>query len=149
MMRSHWMKGALIVSLAINVAVGAAVVGAVATGGPDREARGGGGPPEMRALIRAMPQQERRALFRTLRADGRLSGGRAARGAARADIIASLRVAPFARADFVAALQAQRDLQADLAAAGIAAMADTIAGLSPADRQAMADTLAADRGGRR
>lgn len=153
MTRSGWMKWVLIASLAVNVAVGAAVVGAFATGGPARdaggEARRGGGPPEMRALVRAMPRDARRAFFSTLRSERRLSNGRAALRLARAEVIASLQAEPFAAAAFTAALQAQREVQAGLADAGIAAMTDSVAGLSPADRRAMADALAQDRGGAR
>lgn len=153
MMRRGWMKWALIASLAVNVAVGAAVVGAFATGGPARdagdEARRGGGPPEMRALVRAMPREARRAFFGALRAERQVSDGRAAMRTARAAVIASLRAEPFLAADFAAALQAQRDLQTGLVDAGIAAMTEAVDGLAAADRHAMADALAQRGGGDR
>lgn len=148
--KGRWMKWALIVSLAVNMAIAAAVVGAVVTGGPDgraerSEGRRGGGPPEIAALARGLEREDRRALFAALRENGRLAGGRETMRAARDQIVAALRSDPFDRAAFERAMQEQRALQADLADRGIAVLSDIIAGLDADDRAALAERITSDR----
>ncbi|CTQ48793.1 periplasmic heavy metal sensor [Jannaschia donghaensis] len=145
-----WTGWALFVSVAVNVAVLAAVVGALLTGGPDRSAPGddrrrGGGPPEIAALARGLDGPDRRALFQALRANGRVANARERMDAARERIVATLQADPFDRADFTAAMEAQRDLQADLAGRGIIVLADIIADLSAEERAGLADRMQATR----
>ncbi|SDZ23758.1 Heavy-metal resistance [Jannaschia faecimaris] len=148
-----WIKWALIASLALNVAIVAAVIGAIAIVGPDRHraspGRHGGGPPEIAALAQGLDRADRRALFRTLRESGRLAGGRERMGAARVAIAETLMADPFDPAAFEGAMRAQRDLQADLAGRGIAVMSEIIAGLTPAERAVLAERVMETRRERR
>lgn len=149
----RWMKWALIASLAANVAIVAAVVGAIATGGDRRHggdgARQGGGPPEIAALARGLERDDRQALFQALRGNGPLSDGRARMTAAREATAEVLRAEPFDRAAFEASIQAQRVLRADLATRGITVLSEIVAGLTAQERATLADRMMESRQGRR
>lgn len=140
----RWRSRALIASLAVNVAVIAAVIGALATGGPEvrgADGRRGGGPPEIAALARGLDRDDRQALFRALRENGRLAGGRERMRAARTATGAALRATPFDRTAFVDAMEAQRSLQRAQVEAGVEILADILSGLTPDARAALADRI--------
>ena len=140
-MTARWIKWALIASLAVNVAVATAVIGAMLTG--DR--RGFGGPPEIAALSRGLDRDARRALFMALRADGGLGDGRARIRTAQAVVVDALRAEPFDRAAFETAMRMQRDLQGEIAGRGITVLGKVIADLSVEDRVALAEHLSRPR----
>ncbi|MEM7490424.1 MAG: periplasmic heavy metal sensor [Pseudomonadota bacterium] len=136
--RIRW---ALVASLALNVLVVGAVVGAALAhrGAPGRG--GTGGPPEIRAIAGGLDGGDRRALLRALRDDGLLREGRIRIRESRAEIAESLRAEPFDAAAFAAALAARQAVRADLATRGAGALAEVVATLSPAERAALADRL--------
>ncbi|WP_179381434.1 periplasmic heavy metal sensor [Jannaschia marina] len=149
-MTRGWIKVALVVSVALNVAVAAAVAGALLSGEPDRRqgsaGRHGGGPPEIATLARGLDRSDRRALFRALRQDPVLAEARPRILAQRAEVAGTLRADPFDPEAFEAALGAQRRLQAELADRGLVVLTGIIADLSAADRATLADRMTALRG---
>jgi len=146
-MTARWIKWALIASLAVNVAVATAVIGAMLTGGPimHDDRRGFGGPPEIAALSRGLDRDARRALFMALRADGGLGDARARMRTAQAVVVDALRAEPFDRAAFETAMRMQRDLQGEIAGRGITMLGKVIADLSVEDRVALAEHLSRPR----
>ena len=148
--RASWMKRALILSVALNVAAAAAVLGALATGGPDRrEGARRGGPPEIAALARGLDDDARRALFERLRADGAIGGMRAAMTQARGAVSSALRAEPFDRPAFESTMRAQGRLRADMADRGLSVLSEVIAGLPAAERAALAERMERRGGPRR
>ena len=148
--RASWMKRALILSVALNVAAAAAVLGALATGGPDRrEGARRGGPSEIAALARGLEDDARRALFERLRADGAVDRMRAAMAEARNAVSAALRADPFDRPAFEGAMRAQGLLRAEMADRGLTVLSEVIAGLPAAERAALAERMERRGGPRR
>ena len=143
----RWMAWALGASLAANLVVAGALVGAAlsgpsARGGP-RGAPTAGGAVELSGLVRALAPAERIALRRALVADGAVGAGRAAMGAARAEVVAALRAEPFDPARLEAALEGVRARRDALGARGAAALAAVAARMGPEARAAYADRVAA------
>lgn len=137
------LRWALIASLAVNVLVAFALIGAVLGragrhGGPRGHL---GGPPAIAALTSGLPQDRRDDLFRRLRRDGAVSDGRARMRAGEARIVAALRADPYEAEAFLSALQAQHDLQSELARHGLAELAAVVVTLDPEDRAALAERL--------
>lgn len=141
----RWMKILLGVSLALNFMVLGVVLGAMVFGGPRDAARGterAGG--LSTALMRALPEDDQRALRRALRADqDALRAGRAEVRAARRDMVMALRQEPFDPNAFAAALETQRAFGQVMMDLGQGALLERIASMSPAARAEYADRLEA------
>jgi uncharacterized membrane protein len=128
----------LVCSLALNLAVAGVVVGAMASGrlgdGPPRSFDLGIGP-----IARALSQQERREVGRSLRQDrvlrdvdlrGRASG-----------MVDALKADPFAPEALRVLLDAQNAQMANVQGRAQDALLDTITAMTPARRQEFADQL--------
>lgn len=141
-----WVKIALAVSLALNLAVIGLISGAVLGG--DRSRDGGVGSPALRAL--GLGPFER-ALSRADRAElrGRIEGSgvalreeRRAIGRALRAVEAALRDEPFDRGAVEEAFARSRGLIVSLQETGHGALLDQIETMSLAERDALADGLA-------
>lgn len=149
-MKRPTLRIALIVSVALNLLVAGAVVGAlVSDNRPERRSeprlwRGGAnGPPEVGMLARGLEGQQRRELHRRLRADGGLREGLQRIRAGRSDLLDALRAQPFSAQELEAALRQQRSVQIELADRGMGVISDVIAEMSDAERAAFADRIEA------
>ncbi|UWQ21160.1 periplasmic heavy metal sensor [Jannaschia sp. W003] len=144
-MRRRW-KWVLAISLALNLLVASALVGAwlaPGRGGPDGPRGSRGGPPEIGALARGLDAEAREALRDALRGDGPVgeARGRIARG--ELAVLAALRAEPFDAAAFRAALDARQSLQGALATRGFERLAEVVAVMDPERRAAYADRVEA------
>jgi uncharacterized membrane protein len=139
--RTRWLKIALVVSLALNLAVAGLVAGAALKGRPDPGRDG------LWPYSRALPEPYRGDLMRALRASRRdWIADREALGSTRAELAAALVAEPF-DADAVADLLArQRDRFTALADRGAALLVAQIARMSPEERRAYAAELERPRG---
>lgn len=137
--RRRWMRWALGLSLALNLAVLGLVAGAALRhGGPDR----GGHPKPMGVMLyRELPREIRRELRETAFAP-RAEIDRQRRADAAA-VDAALRAQPFDPARLEAVLQAQAAQRAAHHARMQAAWLDRVAAMSDAERAAYADRLQA------
>lgn len=134
-----WVRVLLGLSLALNLLVIGLIAGALLRGG---------GPDRMRdapvhfgaALLRALPDEDRRAVMRTLRSDAPDRGSR--RDAAR-QIASALRAEPFDAQALQTALAAQADRLDQLQRATRAAWLARVAQMSPDARAAYADRVEA------
>ncbi|SFI56944.1 periplasmic heavy metal sensor [Jannaschia pohangensis] len=149
--RRNWTRWALIASLLVNVLIAGLVVGALSQGRP--ETRGGNGsdfrgPPEIAALIRGLDRPQRRALLEAMRDVPGLREGRGRMGRVQAEVLDALEAEPFDSAALEAALSDRRQVQDDLARAGITAFVGFVAEMSPEDRARLA-TQARERAERR
>lgn len=136
----RWLRVALAVSLAINLAVGGVVLGAWLRDGPPRGAgvRDVGFGPYAAGLTDDDRAELRRALIR------RAPDIRAARLAMREDmsaVVAALRAEPFDAATMAAAMDRGTARIADFAALGRSLLVDHAAAMTPQARAAFADRL--------
>ncbi|APX11915.1 periplasmic heavy metal sensor [Tateyamaria omphalii] len=142
-----WVKILLGASLAFNLAVVGLVGGLVTRGGP----LGGKGPGMGYATpyVIALPSEQRRVVFGTVRNDPDLPG-RGARRAAYRDMVAVLEADPFDRAAVEAILQRQSRGVADVQAVAQGAWLDIVAEMPVEERRAYAQRVSdvAARGGR-
>lgn len=133
--KRRWMPVVLGLSLALNLAVVAAVAGAVwrhngaERGGP-RASRGGGA-----LYIQALPRETQRAIREQMRSSG-------VRGVHDVGpMLAALRQEPFDQTAAVRELEAQRDSGMVRRAAATQAWLDEVVSMSPQERRAYADRL--------
>lgn len=138
----RWMKVALALSLAANLAVAGLVIGAALNlSGPN------GRPAMARDLAfgpfsEALTGEQRRALWRGMGEDA--PDPRRLRAEFRADlaeVVAQLRAEPFDAAAFRAALERQNARLSGRVEAGRARLSEMVAMMSPGERQAFADRL--------
>ncbi len=132
-----WMRVALVLSLALNLLIVGAVVGAVSSGkkGGPRMSDVSFGP-----YTSALDREDRRALRRAIRDDT----GRPNRAAARENFqtfLSVLRAEPLDVAEMTRVFEAQGALAQARQSAGKAALLEHIAQMSAADRAAFADRL--------
>lgn len=136
-----WMRVSLLVSLAVNVLILAAVIGFVFFGGSDRHADRNRS--DFASLYtRALSDADRRALRRDF-VSGLERQGRD-RGAFLGDMRATLdvlRATPFDPQAFVAAMAEQSERRARREEMGRQALANRIAAMSEEDRRAYADRI--------
>jgi uncharacterized membrane protein len=141
-----WLMPAFLASLALNLAVvglaaGMAIRGPQGIHGAD-PARDGG----FRALIQAMPGDERRALGRDLWSHReQFRAGRAAMQSLRLELAAALTARPFDMAGVEAAFADQRQSLSRMAEQGFDAVIARIAGMDEAERAEFARNLLAGR----
>jgi uncharacterized membrane protein len=134
----------LIGSLAMNLAVLGIVAGAMLSG------RDGGGPHRgidiaLGPFARALSDDDRRAVMRDLRQDGRLQlPSRGDRNRNLAQLVSALRTEPFDPASLSALLNGQRDRALSVQATTQDALINRIAAMTPAARAAFADRLEAE-----
>lgn len=133
----RWMRLALVLSLALNLLVVGAVVGAVSSGkkGGPRMSDVSFGP-----YTSALDREDRRALRRAIRE----TIGRSNRAAARENFqtfVTVLRTEPLDITEMTRVFEAQGDLAQARQAAGKAALLEHISKMSPVDRAAFADRL--------
>lgn len=133
----RWMRVVLVLSLALNLLIVGAVVGAVSSGGK-------GGPRlsdvSFGPYTAALGREDRRALRRAIRD----TAGRPDRAAARENFqtfLTVLRTEPLDVAEMTRVFEAQGALAQARLAAGKAALLEHIAEMSAADRAAFADRL--------
>jgi uncharacterized membrane protein len=135
----RWMKIALVVSVALNLAVAGLVLGAWLGDGPQR-----GMPRDMSfgPFSEALSDADRRALRKDLM--GRAGEFRSSRDAARAEFAAlvdALRADPFDPAAMTAALTAIETRNAERLDLGRSLIEKRLIEMSPTERQAFADRL--------
>jgi uncharacterized membrane protein len=141
----RWMKIALVISVALNLAVAGLVLGAWLGDGPRK-----GMPRDMSfgPFSEALSDADRRALRKGLM--DRMGEFRTSREAARAEfetLLATLRADPFDQGAMTTALTAIETRNAERLALGRNLIATRIAEMTPDERQAFADRL--ERGLRR
>ncbi|EDM71670.1 hypothetical protein RAZWK3B_19996 [Roseobacter sp. AzwK-3b] len=140
-----WMRGLLVVSLALNLLVAGAVAGHLISGGgghgrhhaPGIDAAGG-------PMTRALDERDRRAIARQLREayrDGR--PGRAEQRAAFDALIADLRKTPFDRMAVEGHMARIRGMLVGRLELGQGLLVDRLEGMEPQERAAFADRLEA------
>ena len=140
---------ALIASLALNLLFLGLIAGGAMTA--DQRRAGPGGGPDMRALWRALPDENRQAMRRQFRAagDDAAPDGRADRreelAALDAELLALLRAEDFDAPGFAALLNDRRAAMAGRAEAAQALFVAQLATLDRAERAAMADRYEARR----
>ncbi|MCK0150650.1 periplasmic heavy metal sensor [Marivita sp. S6314] len=137
-----WMRIVLFSSLALNLLVVGLVVGAIATGGPER--RAGGKPRDVGSVFtRALDADDRAALRRDFVAQfQRPDRDRRPVLTDLETALETLRATPFDEAAFLSAMAEQSDRRAARDAFGRQALAASIAAMSDADRAAYADRVA-------
>ena len=141
----RWMKGLLVVSLAVNLLVAGLAVGQWAGGPPDRADRSGprGASMALGPLGRALSQEDRRAIAESLRGDRETFRSlRQARAARQAQIVEILQAETFDRAALATLLEVQRTEGGALAARGQDALLDRLEIMSAEERAAFAERLA-------
>jgi uncharacterized membrane protein len=139
-----WLKGLLFVSLALNVAVAGLAVGAMLRHGDMAEHRRGkaesfGGP-----YTSALSREDRRAIWREMRAMP--GAGRPDRAVIQAEfdaVVAALRAEPYDAAQVRALVTRQFEAGMARQHMGQALLLERIEAMSAADRAAFADRLAA------
>lgn len=138
--QSKALRWVLVASLALNLAVGGMMLGAMLKGGPggrDMVRDMGFGPYDA-----ALLPQDRDALRAALRSKSRdLKANHALSGADLQAIVSALRATPFDPAALGAAMRVQQDHLAARLALGSDAMRDFLVSLSAQDRLAFADRL--------
>lgn len=140
----RWVKIALAVSLALNVAVIGLVSGAVLGGGDARD----GGPPALRALglgpfVHALSREDRDEVRTRIEGTGlELREERRAIGRSLRAVEQALREEPFNRAVVEDAFSRSRGLVVSLQETGHGALLDQIESMSAAERVELADGLA-------
>lgn len=142
----RWKTVLLVVSLALNLLVAGALIGAVV--GHGREERAERSRPEVpREFMRspflgALEPEDRRAVGRELmREDGSLRENRAALRARFERLLVAIRAEPFDRAAIEAILDEQRAAGARRLELAEAAVLDRLSAMSPEARAAYADRL--------
>ncbi|WP_298430630.1 periplasmic heavy metal sensor [uncultured Jannaschia sp.] len=138
------LKIALGLSLALNLVVAGAVVGARLSGGPPGR-DGGTGRSEIGAIARGLDAPTRRAMGRALRDDPAIRADRAAMRAAQSELRAALVADPFDRAALLDAMRARQALQGRLTDRGFEAFADAVAGMTPEARAELAARMSRRR----
>lgn len=137
---SKILRWALVLSLALNLAVGGMMLGAVLKGGPgghDMVRDMGFGPYDA-----ALRPQDRDALRAALRQkSGDLKANLAKGTSDLLGVVTSLRATPFDPAALVAAMTIQQDHLSDRMRLGTQTMQDFLINLSQQDRLAFADRL--------
>lgn len=138
----RWMRWALVVSLALNLAVMGMIAGAMlrhgGPGGPG--ARGhdmAGGP-----LTRALAREDRRAIWTNMQREGRAQGLRPGPNDMTA-LLDDLRRVPFDPARVATHLAAQRTAMQDRFTVGQRLLLEHLSTMSDADRAAYADRVEA------
>ncbi|WP_299724645.1 periplasmic heavy metal sensor [uncultured Tateyamaria sp.] len=128
-----WIKIALALSLALNLAIAGLVAGFVLRGGP----LAGRGPSMGYAMpyVLALPREDRREVFRTLRNDKDLPDRRARR-AAYSEMIAALQATPFEVSAVEAVLARQGEGASRVQAVAQAAWLEAVSGFSDEERLA-------------
>ena len=142
----RWIKGALVVSLAVNLLVLGAIGGAFWRFGPPGEHGGRAGPPDLSsygaAYVRALPPDARHAMFRQMRSD---AGGkvpdRATRRAHYQALLAALRKEPLDVTTLRNVLDQQAQASVSVQAAAQNAWLAQIETMSMSDRQSYAQAL--------
>lgn len=142
-----WMRGLLLGSLALNLAVAGVVAGGILRhGGPER-----GGPPRGRDFItpytQALSQDQRRELGRELFSSFEKRQGDRPRPTPFGDYrgaLELLRADPFDGAAFSAALEAQDARAAERQKMGQEVLVNFVSGLTPEARSDYADRLEAE-----
>lgn len=141
---------ALIASLAVNLLFIGLIAGGVVTG--SQRPSGPSVGPDMRALWRALPDEQRQALraeFRDGNGERQDRDTRRAELAAReAEMLAMLRAEDFDAAGFAALLAERREMTAARAETAQAAFVAQISTLPAAERAAIADRYETRRGRR-
>jgi uncharacterized membrane protein len=137
---SKTLRWVLVASLALNLAVGGMMLGAVLKGGPggrDMLRDMGFGPYDAALLPR-----DRDTLRKALRQkSGDLKANRAMAGADLVAVVSSLRASPFDPAALAAAMAAQQDHLSARMQLGTEAMRAFLVSLAPQERLAFADRL--------
>lgn len=137
--RWRWVLGA---SLALNLLFVGLIAGAMLRHDGPRGA--GKPPPEMRGFglpyMRALPKENRRALFDTLR-DGGYLPRRADRRAAFEEMVAAMRMQPFDASAAEAVLQGQADRLLIAQSAAQTEWLRLVSGMTDAERTAYADRM--------
>lgn len=137
-----WLRVLLFVSLAMNLAVAGVVAGAAwRQGGPDRD-RGPRSDRVSVAYIRALSDEDRRAIRDAMRAE--LPDRTALRTEMRAGfdaILETLRAGELDRDRLAAQISAQFAIGSDIQTTARSLMLDRIAAMSPEERRAYADRL--------
>jgi uncharacterized membrane protein len=135
------LRWALILSLALNLIIIGMVAGTAYRFAGGHGARGGAHAYAAPYLM-ALPQDERRALFRAMRRDlAHKPFSREERRAQYARVLAALRAQPFDQAALAELLQEQQRAAVEMQAHGHAAWLDRIAQMDPTARRAYADRL--------
>lgn len=133
----RWLRGVLFVSLALNLAVAGMVIGHALGGGPpDRRDRRAGDDPVI-PYTRALDEDQRRMLGRTLRD----SFKRQRDGGDYRFALEVLREEPFDAEKMTSVLQAQGARAEARRSTGQAALTHFLSNLSPKERHAYADRL--------
>lgn len=143
--RARLLKGALAVSLALNLLVVGAIGGALwRQGGMAPHHREAGAGPRSYAApyVQALPRDMRRALHQKLR-ESAPRASTAARQADHAAMLSVLRADPFDRAAAAAVLEAQGSAARESQEAAQAAWLDLVATMGPEERRSYAEALAA------
>jgi uncharacterized membrane protein len=139
----RWMRVLLVISLALNLLVAGLVVGAgVGGAGPGRAPLPRD--PGSALLMRAMPDNHRRAFETAYRRELRETWRGGGRGAMRADMdaaLAALRTEDFDQGALAAAVSAQRTRMSSRVEAGDRVFLRTVSAMSPAERRAYADRI--------
>ncbi|MGY9049783.1 hypothetical protein P775_10030 [Puniceibacterium antarcticum] len=140
--KTRWLRGGLIVSLALNLALVGAIGGFALIGGRhDQDARGKGGPEGM-PYIRALSEGDRADMRDALRRDFR--DHRDARGQVTEDYraaVAALRAEPFDQSALMTVLERQSERAQKRFLGGQRVMVDFVANMTPEDRAAYAQRL--------
>jgi uncharacterized membrane protein len=138
--KTKTLRWVLVVSLALNLAVGGVMLGNVLRGGPDtRDMMRDMGFGPYDSALRPQDRDMLRAALRHRMSD--LKANRAVAGADLLGVVTSLRATPFDPAALGAAMTAQQDHLAARMQFGTDAMRDFLISLSPQDRLAFADRL--------
>lgn len=133
-----WVKIALAMSLALNLAIIGLVAGFVLRGGPS-----GARLPAMgyaMPYVLALPKQMRRDVFDAVRGDDTLPDRRARR-AVYGEMISALRATPYDESAVRAILARQADGASRVQAAAQSAWLEALAGMSDAERAAYTENM--------
>ena len=139
----RWAKITLGLSLALNLAVVGVVAGAALRGGGGGPKGGPGlGGSYAAAYMRALPREDRRAIFETVRkgADGAVMS-RQARRASFEKMLTALRADPVDRAAIEAILTEQRSAFSQIQTATQAQWLDMVVAMTPQARADYADAV--------
>ena len=143
---ARWVKVALAVSLALNLATAGVIVGSFfRSGGPGPRS---GAAPEISAFgapyMRALTKTERRDIARHVRSSlGTDLPDRRARRAMFREVLASLRAEPFDEGRLVAATARQADTAVAVQRAARQAWVEKVSKMSPEERSRYADAVEA------
>lgn len=137
-----WLRGLLLVSLALNLAVLGLVAGAFFRfGGPDSDKR----PPRVDQIAgtytRALSSEDRRAIWRQMRQNSEGMPGRAEMRADMAEVLQVLRAETFDRTALSRVMARQLRFGHQRAELGQSLLIERLSDMSQAERRAYADRL--------